>query len=52
MAHQLYAKIKKSSKYYYQNDWAKAEPNRWGWPFKVEIVPGDPDGYWSPHMWG
>lgn len=29
---QLYARIKKSSKYYYQNDMAKHDPKRWGWP--------------------
>ncbi len=40
---QLYAKIKKSSKYYNQNSWAQAEPERWGWPFRVHIIaaPGD-----------
>lgn len=40
---QLYAKIKKSSKYFNQNSFAQAEPERWGWPFRVHIVaaPGD-----------
>jgi len=37
---QLYAKIKRSSKYYGQNSWAKAEPRRWGgFPFKVRVDP-------------
>ena len=37
---QLYAKIKKSSKYYHQNECAKSEPERWGgFPFKVWIDP-------------
>lgn len=36
----LYAKIKRSSKYYSQNSYAKAEPQRWGgFPFKVTIDP-------------
>jgi hypothetical protein len=43
---QLYANIKRSSKYSAQNDWAKAEPQRWGgFPFPVYIEPGDPAGY-------
>lgn len=42
----LYAKIRKSSKYYDQNDLAKADPERWGgFPFPVYIEVGDPDGY-------
>ena len=32
---QLYAKIKKSSKYFYQNEWAKRDG--YGLPFEVEI---------------
>lgn len=36
---QIYAKIKKSSKYFSQNDFAKNNPTRWGWPFAVEIRP-------------
>lgn len=36
MEQQLYAKIKRSSKYYSQGD---------GAPFEVLIVPGDPCGY-------
>ena len=37
---QLYAKVKRNSHYYHQNDWAKAEPERWGgFPFKVLIDP-------------
>jgi len=37
---QLFAKIKRSSKYANQNDWAAAEPKRWGgFPFKVRIEP-------------
>lgn len=40
MAQQLYAKIKKSSKYYNQNEWAKSDPESWGgFPFAVEICP-------------
>lgn len=35
---QLYAKIKKSSKYYSQNSFAQKEPERWGgFPFAVRI---------------
>jgi hypothetical protein len=41
----LYAKVKKSSKYFYQNDWAKNDPDRWGWPFAVYVEPGDRSGY-------
>lgn len=46
MANQLYAKIKKSSKYYYQNKWAQNNPPELGggFPFPVEIV-FDPSGY-------
>lgn len=37
---QLFAEIKKSSKYFHQNDCAKNEPARWGgFPFKVFIDP-------------
>jgi hypothetical protein len=37
---QLFAKIKRSSKYYNQNEWAEAEPKRWGgFPFKVRVDP-------------
>ncbi len=42
MAHQLYAKIKPSSKYYHQNEWAKKEGK---FPFRVQIVP-QWDAYW------
>lgn len=44
MGQQLYAKIKRSSKYYYQNDWAKKDPASWGgFPFKVTVVAAYPD---------
>lgn len=33
---QIYAKIKKSSKYYFQNDWAR---NEGSFPFPVSIIP-------------
>lgn len=37
---QLFAKIKKSSKYFHQNQWAKNQPAHWGgFPFKVFIDP-------------
>lgn len=36
MAQQIYAKIKKNSKYYHQNDWAKADLTM-GLPFLVTI---------------
>ncbi|WP_374347705.1 hypothetical protein [Chitinimonas sp.] len=39
MSQQLYAKIKRSSKYFHQNAHAQANPDRWGWPFKVHIDP-------------
>lgn len=42
MAHQLYAKIKPSSKYFYQNDWAIEEGL---FPFSVQIIPQQ-DAYW------
>lgn len=43
---QLYAKIKRSSKYCYQNDLAIADPKRWGgFPFPVFVEAGDPLGY-------
>lgn len=43
---QFYAKIKRSSKYYDQNDCAKADPARWGgFPFPVFVEAGDPAGY-------
>ena len=43
---QLYAKIKRSSKYCYQNDRAIADPKRWGgFPFPVFVEAGDPMGY-------
>lgn len=43
---QIYAKIKRSSKYYHQNEWAKADPSRWGgYPFPIYIEAGDPMGY-------
>lgn len=43
--HQLHAKVKRGSKYFDQNDAAKQDPSRWGWPFRVMIEPGDPAGY-------
>lgn len=37
---QLYAKIKKSSKYYNQNNWCIQQPERFGaFPFAVRICP-------------
>lgn len=40
LGQQLYAKIRDDSKYSNQNDWAIAEPARWGgFPFKVRIEP-------------
>ena len=43
---QLYAKIKRGSKYCYQNDLAIADPKRWGgFPFPVFLEAGDPAGY-------
>lgn len=44
MAQQLYAKIKKSSKYYYQNALAQQDPESRGLPFAVDICP-DLDDY-------
>jgi hypothetical protein len=41
MAHQIYAKIKKSSKYYYQNDFAK---ERGEFPFPI-VIDGHPESY-------
>lgn len=41
MATQLYAKIKRSSKYSYQNQWAKEQGQ---FPFPVEIARDFPDG--------
>ena len=41
---QLYAKIKKSSKYYDQNNIAKRDASWGGFPFQVRIVPNDPMG--------
>lgn len=51
MRHQLYATIKKNSKYAPQIDWAKEE---FGWPFPVHfredtlgfVVEGGPGGYY------
>lgn len=43
MATQLYAKIKKSSKYFYQNKYAKE--NGYGFPFPVEVAPDSFMGY-------
>lgn len=43
MAQQLYAKIKKSSKYFDQNWYAERNPERWGWPFAVQVCPDNPD---------
>jgi hypothetical protein len=40
---QLHAKIKKSSKYFYQN--VTAKEGYWGLPFAVEVVAGGPGGY-------
>ncbi len=42
MATQLYAKIKKSSKYFHQNEWAKQEGQ---FPFPVEVGRDYPGGY-------
>jgi len=43
---QLYAKIKKSSKHYSQNDIAKRDPESWGgFPFPVRIEGVNPTGY-------
>lgn len=39
----LYAKIKDSSKYFYQNEIAQRSPERFGWPFAIVIAPGDSD---------
>lgn len=40
LGQQLYAKIKPTSKYFLQNDWAMAEAARWGgFPFMVRIDP-------------
>jgi hypothetical protein len=36
---QLYAKIKRTSKYAYQNDMAKDQPQLFGLPFKVNVLP-------------
>ncbi len=43
MSTQLYAKIKRTSKYYDQNDWAATDPV-FGLPFKVKIE-YDSSGY-------
>jgi hypothetical protein len=40
---QLYAKVKKSSKYCSQNTYAETDPERWGWPFRVRVDPGEGD---------
>ena len=40
---QLYAKVKRSSKYYHQNTSAQEDPDRWGWPFQVRIDPTEGD---------
>ena len=37
---QLYAKVRSDSKYAHQNEWAKRDPARWGWPFLVRIEGG------------
>ncbi len=36
---QIYARIKRSSKYYHQNEFAKQSPGQFGWPFRVFIDP-------------
>jgi hypothetical protein len=36
---QIYAKIKRSSKYYSQNRSAQDAPEFYGWPFRVTIDP-------------
>ncbi len=41
MTTQLYAKIKKSSKYSHQNEWAKQQGQ---FPFPVEVRPDYPEG--------
>lgn len=38
----LYAKIKKTSQYYHQNETAQKNPERYGCPFRVYIVGGYP----------
>lgn len=38
----LYAKIKETSKYFYQNKTAQKNPEFHGWPFRVHIVAGNP----------
>lgn len=45
MPQQLFAKIKRSSKYYNQNECAKEAPQQWGWPFRVTIVADEPSAY-------
>jgi len=45
MPQQIYAKIKKSSKYYDQNSYAQGNTSRWGWPFLVNIISGGPTAY-------
>jgi hypothetical protein len=42
---QIYAKIKKSSKYFDQNRLAQEDPQRWGFPFPVHVVAGGVGGY-------
>ncbi len=41
----LYARIRESSKYFYQNDTAKKYPSQWGLPFPVCVWPDDLCGY-------
>jgi hypothetical protein len=36
---QIYAKIKRSSKYFNQNKSAQEDPDFYGWPFRVRIDP-------------
>ena len=36
---QFWAKIKRSSKYFNQNEWAKNYPEQFGLPFPVTILP-------------
>jgi hypothetical protein len=43
MTHKLYAKIKRTSKYFCQNEWAK---RRGELPFPVQIVPHPQEDYW------
>lgn len=46
----LYAKIKPTSKYFYQNEIAQKDPEKWGcFPFKVWVGGNDPLGGYLVH---